>query len=210
MANRLDPSESDGTLGADLTNFDGSQLSQRRVHTIGCASALISCGVGEESVTTQATWGHVRRIGTFTSHGRTVGRIRQCVNDFGFSAHVVSATIRNVGWVDRNARNQCVLVHLGEGLARRNTGWAKHIPDRGSVIHLESQLRREELSPAQVSEADVASGPSLEASISQTIAHDVLRAPHGRDFRDIGFRLYGSSSLLKGVHVRIFDVSGNA
>ena len=77
-------------------------------------------------------------------------RFRFHVIDFGNSIPLAEALTRSTGSAENVERNQCALLHLESGLFWNEYGRKMSAPDRGRVFTTAQELRRSELTNAQL------------------------------------------------------------
>ena len=99
-----------------------------------------------------------------------------------------------------------VLLRLDAGLLWSETGRKKQVPGRGRVFTLAQDLRRIELTNAQLAMGALKEDSSLESTIVKSNARDSKHPSHDRDFRTLGFFLTEVLSDLKSGRIRIFDI----
>ena len=116
-----------------------------------CVLGANSLDAGGESNEIQSTWGADIRKGSFTSQELGAECFHSRVNDYGYSIDVGSAAMRNIGPAGRTGRIQCAILHLSDGIARRNDGREKQLPDMGKIMNIASQLRHGESPTARQS-----------------------------------------------------------
>ena len=114
--------------------------------------------------------------------------------------------MRRTGNAENVERNQCAMLHLAAGLFWNESGRKKPVPDRGRVFMLAHELRRLELTNAQLDVKSLKGDISLEGMIIRSNARDATHASHGRDFRTLGFPLSSILTDLEDDCVRIFDI----
>ena len=196
---------SKGTLidALDVLSQQGS--SKQRSMAAGSANAIKNTR-GCFRRETQSYWGVVQRHGDFTDQQLTVACFQFHVIDFGDSIPLAAALMRSTRNAENVERNQCVLLHLADGLFRNESGRKKQAPCRGRVFMLDQELRRVELTNAQLALESLKGDVSLDGTIIRSNAHDATNASRDRDFRTMGFFLSSIIADLKTGRTRIFGI----
>ena len=134
----------------------------------------------------------------------TIGEPSFIAVDFGDTIRVSKKTCRDALNIDIHEANQCLLLHLVAGVQ-----WIrekKHgIPVSSQVMQEDEEWRCDEIAQSKLAPEQYTQRDDHIAQELAIIAHDVVSAGHGRDYRSISVFFQGFSAAHM-ISVRVFDL----